>query len=78
MKYITIYTEGINSNVGFLCKWWRILLVYIFLQKKSLNRLALVQRSEKNLPLTKKGRIARILLLHKNLLLLTIMFSKPP
>ena len=78
MKYITIYTKEINSNVGFLCKWWGILLVYIFLQKKSLNRLALAQRPEKNLPLTKKGRIARILSLHKNLLLLTIMFSKPP
>ena len=65
-----IYTEGINSNVGFLCKWWEFLLLYIFLRKNSLNRLALVQRSEKNLPLTNKGGIARIFLLHKNLFII--------
>ena len=35
--------------------------------KKSLNRLALVQKSETNLPFTNKGEIARIFLLYKNL-----------
>ena len=35
--------------------------------KKSLNRLALVQKSETNLPFTNKGGIAGIFLLYKNL-----------
>ena len=31
------------------------LLVYILMQKKSLNRLAYIQKSEKHLPLISKG-----------------------
>ena len=45
----------------FLC-----LLVYILKQKKSLNRLALVQKSETNLPVTNKEGIAGFFLLYKN------------
>ena len=42
-------------------------LLCTYLSKKSLNRLALVQEFETNLPFTNKGGIAGIFLLYKNL-----------
>ena len=47
-----------------------VLLLFIGVHieaKKSLNRLALVQNSETNLPFTNKGGIAGMFLLYKNL-----------
>ena len=46
--------------------YFHCLLVYILKQKKSLNRLALVQKYETNLPFTNKGGIAGIFLLYKS------------
>ena len=52
--------------------------VHIEANKKSLNRLALVQKYETNLPFTNKGGIAGIFLVYKSVFNIDLRFWEPP